>query len=116
MLDDSHLEKIHHCLIGRMPNTYTMTKQCSENLVNHKAHGLPAGIFRPPIVLSTYKEPVAGWTDNLYGPSGICSGCVRGYVHVILGNITKKANLVPADYCVNAMISAAWDINRRYIS
>lgn len=97
-----------------MPNTYTMTKQCSENLVNHKAHGLPAGIFRPPIVLSTYKEPVAGWTDNLYGPSGICSGCVRGVVHVIFGNGNKKANLVPADYCVNAMISAAWDINRRY--
>lgn len=113
ILDDSHLEKIHHCLIGRMPNTYTMTKQCSENLVNHKAHGLPAGIFRPPIVLSTYREPVAGWTDNLYGPSGICVGTVRGVVHVILGNERKKANLVPADYCVNAMICAGWDINQR---
>lgn len=142
ILDDSHLEKIHHCLIGRMPNTYTMTKQCSENLVNHKAHGLPAGIFRPPIVLSTYKEPVPGWTgivkasdyfynviyakknsnqsfdepnhsDNLYGPSGICVGAVRGFVHVIFGDANKRANLVPADYCVNAMISAAWDTHRR---
>lgn len=113
ILDDSHLEKIQHCLKGKMPNTYTMTKQCSENLVHHKAYGLPAGIFRPPIVLSTYKEPVPGWTDNLYGPSGVCAGTVRGLVHVILGNRNNKANLVPADYCVNAMISAAWDINRR---
>lgn len=110
------MEKLQHCLIGKMPNTYTMTKKCSENLVHHKAYCLPAGIFRPPIVLSTYKEPVSGWTDNLYGPSGVCAGTVRGLVHVILGNRNNKANLVPADYCVNAMISAAWDINRRYFS
>lgn len=64
-------------------------------------------------VLSTYKQPVPGWTDNLYGPSGICVGTVRGYVHAIYGNEKKKANIVPADYCVNAMISAAWDVQRR---
>lgn len=49
ILDDYTLEKIQHCLIGEMPNTYTMTKRCSENLVNHKAYSMPAGIFRPPI-------------------------------------------------------------------
>lgn len=65
-------------------------------------------------MISTYKEPVAGWTDNLYGPSGICSGAVRGFVHAIYGNGRKKANLVPADWVVNAMISCAWDIHRRY--
>ncbi len=86
------MNKLQDHLVGRMPNTYTMTKRCSEDLVNHRAHCLPAGIFRPPIgngffifvpnldrkvylfffffcsgrlVLSTYKEPVAGWTDNL---------------------------------------------------
>jgi len=40
---------MRHCLIGQMPNTYTMTKKCAENLVNHRAFHLPAGIFRPPI-------------------------------------------------------------------
>lgn len=49
ILDNETLEKFSHCLIGTMPNTYTMTKKCSENLVNHKAFYLPAGIFRPPI-------------------------------------------------------------------
>lgn len=49
ILDDVGLEKMQHCLVGEMPNTYTMTKKCSENLVSHKAHSLPAGIFRPPI-------------------------------------------------------------------
>lgn len=47
--DDETLEKLRHCLIGKMPNTYTMTKKCAENLVNHRAFHMPAGIFRPPI-------------------------------------------------------------------
>lgn len=48
-LDDASLEQMTEALTGEMPNTYTMTKRCSEGLVNHKAHCLPAGIFRPPI-------------------------------------------------------------------
>lgn len=66
------------------------------------------------IVLSTYKEPVPGWTDNLYGPSGLCVAVARGYAHVMFGRGNRRANLVPADYCVNALIATAWDINRRY--
>ncbi|XP_043649467.1 putative fatty acyl-CoA reductase CG5065 isoform X2 [Drosophila teissieri] len=53
--DDETLEKMRHCLIGQMPNTYTMTKKCAENLVNHRAFHMPAGIFRPPIDLSSAK-------------------------------------------------------------
>ncbi|XP_037933870.1 fatty acyl-CoA reductase wat [Teleopsis dalmanni] len=114
IFDDVTLEKFRHCLIGEMPNTYTMTKKCAENLVNHRAFYLPAGIFRPPIVMSTYKDPFPGWTDNLYGPSGLCTWSARGVVRCIYGKANCKANLVPADYCVNAMIACAWDICRRY--
>ena len=49
ILKDNDLNKMQHCLVDDFPNTYTMTKKCAENLVNHKAHLLPAGIFRPPI-------------------------------------------------------------------
>ncbi|XP_061396164.1 fatty acyl-CoA reductase wat [Musca vetustissima] len=114
IFDDETLEKFRPCLIGEMPNTYTMTKKCAENLVNHKAFHLPAGIFRPPIVMSTYQDPIPGWTDNLYGPSGLCTWSARGMVRCIYGNSKCKANMVPADYCVNAMISCAWDVARRY--
>ncbi|KAH8247974.1 hypothetical protein KR032_003982, partial [Drosophila birchii] len=113
--DDETLEKMRHCLIGQMPNTYTMTKKCAENLVNHRAFHMPAGIFRPPIVMSTYKDPFPGWTDNLYGPSGLCTWSARGLVRCIYGTASCKANMVPADYVVNAMIATAWDISRRFI-
>ncbi|XP_068142322.1 fatty acyl-CoA reductase wat [Drosophila tropicalis] len=112
--DDETLEKLRPCLIGQMPNTYTMTKKCAENLVNHRAFHLPAGIFRPPIVMSTYKDPFPGWTDNLYGPSGLCTWSARGLVRCIYGTASCKANMVPADYVVNAMIATAWDIARRF--
>lgn len=50
----------------------------------------------------------------MYGPSGICTSVARGLVHVIYGCATKKANLVPADFCVSAMIASAWDISKRF--
>lgn len=52
----------------------------------------------------------------MYGPSGLCAGVARGFVHAVNGRSGKRANLVPADYCVNAMISAAWDVFRRLAS
>lgn len=49
ILDDKALNCILPSLIGDLPNTYTMTKRCAEDMVNHLGHHLPAGIFRPPI-------------------------------------------------------------------
>ncbi|GAB0091731.1 Fatty acyl-CoA reductase [Sergentomyia squamirostris] len=114
--DNDTFESIQHCLIGEMPNTYTMTKRWAENLVNHTAYGMPAGIFRPPIVISIYKDPVPGWMDNLNGPGVIIVGSVRGFIHCIYGDKSQKANIMPADYCINAMVIAAWDAHRRFKS
>ncbi|XP_055687402.1 fatty acyl-CoA reductase wat isoform X2 [Lutzomyia longipalpis] len=112
--DNDTFEAIQHCLIGEMPNTYTVTKRWAENLVNHVAYGMPAGIFRPPIVVSIYKDPLPGWMDNLNGPGIIVVGSVRGFIHCIYGDKLQKANIMPADYCINAMVVAAWDTHRRY--
>lgn len=65
-------------------------------------------------VISTYQEPLPGWTDNLNGPAGLCMWTVKGMIHTIWGNATKRANLVPVDYCVNAIIVAAYDIMLRH--
>ena len=39
---------------------------------------LPVCIVRPSIVVSTWREPMQGWVDNLNGPTGlflIAGGC-----------------------------------------
>uniref|UniRef100_A0A182N354 Fatty acyl-CoA reductase n=1 Tax=Anopheles dirus TaxID=7168 RepID=A0A182N354_9DIPT len=115
LLTVEEMSAFQHCLLGPLPNTYTFSKKCAESLIQQEFCDLPVGIFRPPIVLSTYREPIAGWTDNLNGPAGLCLWTVKGYVRVIHGNRRKKANLVPVDYCVNAMLVAGFDVARRSI-
>lgn len=39
---------------------------------------------------------------------------MRGFIHSIWGDSNKRANLVPVDYCINAMLAAACDINRKF--
>ncbi|XP_035894046.1 fatty acyl-CoA reductase wat [Anopheles stephensi] len=115
MLSTDEMSQLQHCLLGELPNTYTFSKKCAESLIQQEFADLPIGIFRPPIVLSTYREPIAGWTDNLNGPAGLCLWTVKGYVRVIRGNGHKKANLVPVDYCVNALLVACFDVAERSI-
>lgn len=59
--------------------------------------------------MSTYKEPVSGWIDNLYGPTGIAVGTVSGLLRVALCDESKLADVVPVDTCVSGLIAAAWD-------
>ncbi|XP_055532322.1 fatty acyl-CoA reductase wat-like [Wyeomyia smithii] len=115
-LSEEEMNHFQHCFLGPLPNTYTFSKKCAEVMIRDEFSQLPIGIFRPPIVISTYREPLSGWTDNLNGPSGLCMGAVKGFIHVIWGNKVKKANLVPVDFCVNAIIVAAYDIRQKHSS
>lgn len=62
-------------VIGDHPNTYTFTKEIAEKIVNSVADVLPVAIVRPSIVVAAIREPLPGWVDNLYGPTGERSLC-----------------------------------------
>lgn len=65
-------------------------------------------------VISTYQEPVRGWIDNLYGPTGVAAGAGTGVLRSIHCDGSIEANVVPGDLTVNALIACAWDVaNRR---
>ncbi|XP_050463960.1 fatty acyl-CoA reductase wat-like [Cataglyphis hispanica] len=109
-VEDKLAEDITPQLLGKWPNTYTYTKAVGENVIRKQAGDLPVGIFRPAIVISTYKEPLRGWIDNLYGPTGVAAGAGTGLLRSIHCNGSVHANVVPADLTVNALIACAWDI------
>lgn len=67
------------------PNTYTLTKHFAEKLVNSRAFYLPCGIFRPPIVISSYREH-PGHVENLNGPGAIIAWTAKGVIRCILGD------------------------------
>ncbi|XP_037946957.1 fatty acyl-CoA reductase wat [Teleopsis dalmanni] len=111
-IDENTLNMLTPSIIQDYPNTYTFTKVLAENIVQEYAANLPVTVFRPGIVITTYKEPVAGWIDNMYGPCGIIVGIGSGVLRVFSGKVDNKAHIVPVDLCVNALLASAWDIAR----
>lgn len=67
-------------------------------------------MFRPAIVTSSVREPVVGWIDNLYGPTGVVAGVGTGVLRTMHCDRDITANIVPVDMTVNALITAAWDV------
>jgi len=110
--DDKKLENITPSLLSGWPNTYTFTKSLAEDLVKNESAGLPIGIFRPSVVISTYNEPVRGWIDNVYGPIGMIVGVGTGVLHTHHCDVTKIIDLVPVDLVVNALICSAYKVSK----
>lgn len=109
-MDEKLADDVTPRLLGKWPNTYTYTKAVAENVIKKEAGNLPVGIFRPAIVISTYQEPISGWIDNLYGPTGVAAGAGTGILRSIHCDGSVHANVVPGDFTVNALIASAWDV------
>jgi alcohol-forming fatty acyl-CoA reductase len=104
------LEQLTPQMLGKWPNTYTYTKALAEEYVKTHGKGLPITIFRPAIVIPTSREPMVGWIDNMYGPSGIVLGVAAGLLRIMHIDSNKRAELVPVDYCVNSLLQGAYDV------
>lgn len=66
-------------------------------------------VFQHYAVIPTYKEPLVGWVDNLYGPMSILYGVAHGVIRVLYIHLDTNANLAPVDMCANMMLVAAWN-------
>ncbi|XP_034488536.1 fatty acyl-CoA reductase wat-like [Drosophila innubila] len=108
MLSNDLIDNMSPVLLGQFPNTYTFTKALAEQVVQKEASGLPACIFRPGMILGTFREPIPGWIDNLYGPLSILLGCAVGVLRVMIVDVYTQANVGPVDYCANMVLSTAW--------
>ncbi|CAK9798432.1 Putative fatty acyl-CoA reductase CG5065 [Anthophora plagiata] len=110
IMDDETLQKMIPILLDKWPNTYVYTKAIGENVILKYSDNLPVCIVRPSIVTSTSKEPIAAWTNNLYGYTGVAVASGIGLLHSILCKVECKADIIPADYVINTIIASAWDV------
>uniref|UniRef100_A0A0R3QI14 Fatty acyl-CoA reductase n=1 Tax=Brugia timori TaxID=42155 RepID=A0A0R3QI14_9BILA len=63
-------------LLGKRPNTYTLTKALAEVQLMEDARRLPVIIVRPSIIGAMWRDPLPGWTDNYNGPTGIFAASI----------------------------------------
>ncbi|KAH8289054.1 hypothetical protein KR054_007064 [Drosophila jambulina] len=112
LLSNETIDSLTTSLKGPFPNTYTYTKALAEDVIRREAGDLPLCVFRPAIIMSTYKEPIVGWTDNLYGPMALTFGSARGVVRVVMLDPKVIISMVPVDFCGNAILACAWHTGR----
>lgn len=115
--DDEFISRIEKSILGDIPNTYTYTKCVAEELVQRLATDaecpLPVAIVRPSMILSTYKEPIPGWVDNVYGPLGVTFSVGVGLMRTLHCAPDNKADMVPVDYVVNSLLAVAYETANR---
>lgn len=107
-MDDTMMNTMTPFLLGKRPNTYTLTKALAESLVVEERDQLPVAIVRPSIVTASWKEPFMGWIDNYNGFTGIIVSCGTGMLKSVVLDRNCVADVIPVDIVVNMLISVAW--------
>lgn len=107
-MTDDMMTKLTPEILGKRPNTYTLTKAIGEDIVFKESGDLPVAILRPSIVGAVWNDPIPGWITTLNGPTGVIVAYGKG----VLQNMRAKEDLVldviPVDYTVNCAIAVAW--------
>ncbi|CAI6352248.1 unnamed protein product [Macrosiphum euphorbiae] len=113
-LDDDYIDKITPSLLKEWPNTYAMTKAIAEGEITEHGKGLPIGVIRPSMIVATDNEPVPGWINNIYGPTGVVAATGVGLLRCMIADPDKIADIVPGDFVSNAVVASAWDIHNQW--
>ncbi|CAG9576943.1 unnamed protein product [Danaus chrysippus] len=107
-VDEHTLNVLTPKYLDKLPNTYVFTKQLAEHVVNEQKGKLPVVIMRPSIVISSVKEPLVGWVENLNGPVAILIASGKGILHTMYTDPNLISDYMPVDIAIKTFIAAAW--------
>jgi len=113
-LDDDYIERITPSVLKEWPNTYAMTKAIAESEILTYGKGLPVGVIRPSMIVATYDEPVSGWINNFYGPTGVVAATGIGLMRCMCADPKQIADIIPGDFVSNAVLASAWDTHNQW--
>uniref|UniRef100_A0A182HM10 Fatty acyl-CoA reductase n=1 Tax=Anopheles arabiensis TaxID=7173 RepID=A0A182HM10_ANOAR len=108
-LEEGVVDGMTKKILGDCPNTYAYTKALAEALVVESMDEIPAVIFRPSIVIPTWREPIPGWTDNINGPVGLLIGAGKGVIRSMYCDSDGYGDYLPVDFAVSAMCVCTWN-------
>ncbi|KAG5682531.1 hypothetical protein PVAND_011878 [Polypedilum vanderplanki] len=107
-MSDDALKSVTPKLLGKLPNTYALTKGYSEDLVNSYRKKFPIVIARPPIVVASWKEPFPGFIEGVNGPTGLMIGAAKGVIRSMHCNPKYPSEAIPVDIIINCLIALAF--------
>ncbi|KAH8347386.1 hypothetical protein KR059_010118, partial [Drosophila kikkawai] len=107
------IDKMSNVFLGKYPNTYTFTKALGEQVIQEEASDLPIGIFRPAIIMNSYKEPSPGWIEGMQGYIGVMYGIAYGILRLMRANVKTVFPGVPVDYCANVALATGWQLAKK---
>ncbi|VVC29128.1 Hypothetical protein CINCED_3A024702 [Cinara cedri] len=111
-LPESIVTSITPQIIGKWPNTYTLSKAVAENLIKDYGKNMPISISRPCVVVFTQSDPIEGWATNMMSVPGLCVGVALGAIHVCKCKCSNTAVVMPADNVCNMIITTAWHASK----
>ncbi|CAK8671100.1 unnamed protein product [Clavelina lepadiformis] len=115
-MDNDAVANITPNILGKKPNTYTLTKALAEDVISRESENLPVCIVRPSMVIPAWKEPMPGWCTNMYGPTAFLVAYAKGALRSVIADEEIVADLIPVDLVINAVICAlmktAIDVSR----
>lgn len=103
-------------MIGEWANTYTFSKCLSEELVRRNGAKFPTCVTRPSIVISTNREPIPGWINNVYGITGGIFALAAGLSRLLPVYPRKHIDLICADFTINAILAATWSLHQDVVA
>jgi len=77
-------------LLGKFPNTYTFTKNLTEQLLLRRRDRVSLVVVRPTIVGGAWREPYPGWVDGLSAAGAFYLATALGVLRV---GLVKKHNI-----------------------
>ncbi|XP_065348947.1 putative fatty acyl-CoA reductase CG5065 isoform X1 [Cloeon dipterum] len=108
-MEEKIVEQMTKRILMDAPNTYAYTKALAEGLVSEKMDKIPSIILRPSVIIPIWKEPIAGWTDNINGPTGILIAAGKGVLRTMWCKSNTYADFVPVDIVANAILLSTWN-------
>ena len=94
-------------LLGRYPNTYTYTKNLTEQILKDLPNTFPLCIVRPSCIGCSLRDPIPGWVDTVSAAGAIYLSVGLGLLKMIYGREKKIGDQIPVDIVVNIVICAA---------
>lgn len=92
----------------KYPNTYTLSKALSEELVYSYRTKIPVVVVRPALIWFAHKEPFAGFVEGLHGGVGLICGGMTGFLRTMYMKPDCVVSITPVDFTINATLAAAW--------